>query len=124
MHLGGEVAWVRPTDSLKQVVIAMSERPLGAACVVDAERVLAGIVTDGDVRRALRKHDDIRQLTAAEAMTGRPVTVDPHALLQDALSLMEDRTSQINVLPVVDAAGVCQGLIRLHDVYQPGSAQD
>jgi arabinose-5-phosphate isomerase len=124
MHSGGEVAWVAPSDSLKQVVIAMSQRPLGAACVTDAKHVLLGIITDGDVRRALRTHDDIRTLTAEAAMTARPVTVDPHALLQDALSLMEDRPSQIYVLPVVDMEGTCCGLIRLHDIYQPGSAQD
>ena len=124
MQSGDEIAWVSPGDSLKQVVIAMSERPMGAACVVDQRRVLRGIVTDGDVRRALRQHDDIRALSASEAMTAQPVTVDPHALLLDALSLMEDRPSQISVLPVVDAEGVCHGLLRLHDVYEPGSRQD
>ena len=124
MHSGDEVAWVAPTDSLKQVVIAMSERPLGVACVVDAHHTLLGIITDGDVRRALRTHDDIRTLTALSAMTASPVTVDPHALLQDALSLMEDRPSQIYVLPVVDAEGTCRGVLRLHDVYQPGSLLD
>ena len=124
MHSGDEVAWVAPTDSLKQVVIAMSERPLGAACVVDAHHTLLGIITDGDVRRALRTHDDIRTLTASFVMTASPVTVDPHALLQDALNLMEDRPSQIYVLPVVDAEGTCRGVLRLHDVYQPGSLLD
>src|SRR6185295_17344119 len=60
MHAGDEVAWVRPDDSLKNVVIAMSRRPLGAACVLGAQGELAGLVTDGDVRRALETHDDIR----------------------------------------------------------------
>jgi arabinose-5-phosphate isomerase len=118
MHAGAEVAWVKADDSLKHVVIEMSSRPLGAACVVADDRRLLGLVTDGDVRRALRNHDDIRTLRAYDVMTGAPVTVTPRALVHDALSLMEDRPSQIYVLPVVDAqTQVCAGLIRLHDIY-------
>jgi len=120
MHRGDEVAWVKPEDTLKQVVIAMSARPLGAACVLSAGGALAGIVTDGDVRRALKACDDIRTLSASDVMTLSPSTIGPDALLHHALSLMEDRPSQISVLPVVDAAGVCLGLLRLHDVYQGG----
>lgn len=118
MHSGERAAWARPGDPLKQVVIAMSARPLGGACVVDAEGRLAGIITDGDLRRALEAHDDIRGLTAADIMTARPVTVAPGARLHEALRLMEDRPSQIAVLPVVDpATGKCAGLLRLHDIY-------
>jgi arabinose-5-phosphate isomerase len=124
MHSADEVAWVACGDSLKQVVIAMSGRPLGAACVVAADGSLAGLITEGDVRRALKSHDDIRALTAADVMTRAPVTVDAHALLHDALSLMEDRPSQISVLPVVDPAGRCAGLVRLHDIYQTGVMRD
>jgi arabinose-5-phosphate isomerase len=122
MHSGAEVAWVRPEDSLKHVVIEMSRRPLGAACVVaggglDAQPLL-GLITDGDVRRAFRNHDDIRELRAADVMTAAPITIGPDALVHDALCLMEDRPSQIYVLPVVDPdINVCMGLIRLHDIY-------
>ena len=116
MHAGDEVAWVKAGDSLKTVVIEMSSRPLGAACVVTDDHRLLGLVTDGDVRRALRNHDDIRPLRASDVMTASPVTVHPQALVHDALSLMEDRPSQIYVLPVVDAH-VCVGVIRLHDIY-------
>lgn len=118
MHRGDEVAWVTPEDSLKHVVIEMSARPLGAACVVSADRRLLGLITDGDVRRGLRNHDDIRPLRASDVMTTSPVTVSPQALVHDALTLMEDRPSQIYVLPVVDSqTGICAGLIRLHDIY-------
>jgi arabinose-5-phosphate isomerase len=119
MHSGNEVAWVRPEDSLKQVVIAMSARPLGAACVVSEGNKLAGLITDGDLRRALQRHDDIRLLCAADVMTPNPIAVGPDSLVHDALCLMEDRPSQISVLPVVDASGRCAGLIRLHDMYHP-----
>jgi arabinose-5-phosphate isomerase len=119
MHGGEEVAWTRPEDPLKEVVIAMTRRPLGAACVVDGEGRLAGLITDGDLRRALRLHDDIRPLRAAGVMTVKPVTIGPEARLLDALRLMEDRPSQISVLPVVHPdTGVCAGLIRLHDIYR------
>jgi len=119
MHGPAEVAWAAPADSLKQVVIAMSHHPLGAACVVDPSGKLAGLITDGDLRRALEAHDDIRALTAADVMTANPISVDPGARLFDALRLMEDRPSQISVLPVVDpATGACLGLLRLHDIYR------
>lgn len=119
MHSGGEVAWVKAADSLKHVVIEMSQRPLGAACVVAGDHRLLGLITDGDVRRALRNHDDIRPLRASDVMTASPVHIGPDALVHEALCLMEDRPSQIYVLPVLDAAtNVCLGLIRLHDIYQ------
>jgi arabinose-5-phosphate isomerase len=95
----------------------MTRCPLGAACVVAADGSLAGLITDGDVRRALTNHDDIRELRAEQAMTRRPVTIGPDATLGEALELMERRTSQISALPVVDASGKALGLLRLHDVF-------
>ncbi len=119
MHSGAEVAWAKAADSLKHVVIEMSQRPLGAACVVADDHRLLGLITDGDVRRALRNHDDIRPLSASDVMTVSPVHIGPDSLVHEALCLMEDRPSQIYVLPVLDpATRVCLGLIRLHDIYQ------
>ncbi|MGA7238934.1 MAG: KpsF/GutQ family sugar-phosphate isomerase [Bryobacteraceae bacterium] len=117
MHAGDEVACVRPETSLRDVIIAMTRCPLGAACVVERDGSLAGLITDGDIRRALTNYDDIRQLSAGDAMTGRPVTIGPDATLGEALELMERRTSQISALPVVDAGGRSLGLLRLHDVF-------
>lgn len=119
MHGLDEIAIAHCDDSLRQVVIAMTHWPHGAACVVDDSHRLIGLVTDGDVRRALQAHDDIRALRASAVMTANPSTISPEARLQDALRLMEDRPSQISVLPVVDpASGVCLGLLRLHDIYR------
>ena len=117
MHSGEEVAMVPPGASLKEVIIAMTRRPMGGACVVAADGTLAGFITDGDLRRALTTHDDIRELRAEDAMTRAPVTIGPDATLGDALERMERRPSQISVLPVVDDAGRALGLLRLHDVY-------
>jgi arabinose-5-phosphate isomerase len=120
MHTGAQVAWTKPEDAVKQVVILMSAHPLGAACVVSEDGALAGLITDGDLRRALEKYDDIRELCARDIMTRTPVSIDSDALLRDALRAMEDRPSQISVLPVVDS-GRCVGLIRLHDIYRAGA---
>ncbi len=101
----------------------MTRHPLGAACVVDDQGRLVSLITDGDLRRALQAHDDIRSLRAADVMTKRPATVGPEARLAEALRLMEDRPSQISVLPVVDPAdGRCLGLLRIHDIYKTGTA--
>lgn len=118
MHSGDAAAWAAPEDSLRSVVIAMTTRPLGAACVVDRNGCLLGVVTDGDLRRALQAHEDIRPLCAADIMTAAPTTIAPDARLHEALRLMEDRPSQISVLPVVDpSTHHCLGLLRLHDIY-------
>jgi arabinose-5-phosphate isomerase len=120
MHRGSAVAWVREDESFRAAVIAMTQHPLGAACVINEKRKLLGIVTDGDIRRALHEHEDIRPLTVKDVMTKNPITIDTEAPLREALQVMEDRPSQIAVLPVQDhCTGQCLGLIRLHDIYQP-----
>jgi arabinose-5-phosphate isomerase len=118
MHGLDKIAWAQPSATLKEVVIAMTQFPLGAACILDEEKNLLGIITDGDVRRALRKHDDIRLLTAEQVMVSTPTTITPDATLTLAVDRMEKRVSQISVLPVVDLNGTCLGLIRIHDIYQ------
>ncbi len=111
------LASVRAVDSLQDVVIAMTIHPLGAACVMGPDGILEGLITDGDLRRALQRHPDIHELKAVDVMTARPTTTVPSALLKEAATLMENRTSQISVLPVVDQQGRCVGLLRLHDLY-------
>lgn len=119
MHTGAAVAWVQLHEPLREIVIKMTSHALGAACVIDDAQILLGVITDGDLRRALQTHDDIRALRAHDVMTTSPVTVGKHARLRDALQMMEDRSSQLSVLPVVDEHQRCLGLVRLHDIYQP-----
>ena len=116
-----KTAVVTPATSLRDTVIAMTTHPHGAACVCDDSGRLAGVLTDGDLRRALRKHDNFSGLTAGELMTRNPVCASPGLGLGEAARLMEDRPSQISVLPVTDPqTGRCLGLIRIHDIYQAG----
>ena len=117
MYRCEEIAIVHPHASLKEVILAMTARPLGAACVVSAAGTLDGLITDGDLRRALGAHDDIRGLRAEQVMTPAPVSIDPDATLGEALEKMERRPSQISVLPVVGEGGCALGLLRLHDIY-------
>jgi arabinose-5-phosphate isomerase len=115
MHSLDEIAVLAPEASIKEVIIAMTRRPWGAACIVAPEGTLAGLITDGDLRRALTEHDDIRELRATDVMTRSPVAIGPEATLGQALETMERRPSQISVLPVVDE-GRALGLLRLHDI--------
>lgn len=114
-------AVVGPKATLRETVIAMTKFPLGAALLVAADGTLAGIITDGDLRRAMTKDGDLLSRPAAEFATAKPVRAHPGLTLGDAARLMEDRPSQISVLPVTDpATNRCLGLIRIHDVYQAG----
>lgn len=122
MHEGLANPTVAREAPLLEVVRAISRGGLGAACVLEDEGRLAGIVTDGDLRRALERVRlaDLETLTAAAVMTPRPVVTTPDALAHAALQLMENRPSQISVLPVVDTDGRVVGLLRLHDIIRSG----
>jgi arabinose-5-phosphate isomerase len=102
------------------VVKSISKFALGAVNVVDSEGKLIGIVTDGDLRRAIETHSDLANLTALQMMTKNPTTTTSQSLAFDALKLMENRPSQISVLPVVDENGISIGLLRIHDIVKSG----
>jgi arabinose-5-phosphate isomerase len=122
MHRNGENPTISIGSSWVDVVRAISKGGLGAVCVVDSVGQLAGIITDGDLRRAIEQtnHDALANLTCDDFMTRKPAVATPELLAYDALQLMENRPSQISVLPVVDEGGNCVGLIRLHDIVRSG----
>ena len=114
-----DVAIVSKNDNLRKVVIEMTEKPQGAALVVDGTTKLIGIVTEGDLRRTLADGKDIDKITVIDLMTPNPIAININSPLKEAIILMEDRKSQISVLPVVKNDGkTCAGLLRLHDIYQ------
>ena len=112
-----DVAVVNANDNLRDVVIAMTDKPQGAAIVICKDNEF-GIITDGDLRRLLVEGNNIDSLVAEKAMTSDPISVSIEMPLDNALKLMEDRKSQISILPVIDSNNRCVGLIRLHDIYQ------
>ena len=122
MHGGEANPTVAEHASLMDVIKAITRGGLGAANVVDARDALLGIITDGDLRRAVQASgfEALEGLTAAIVMTSSPIVVGPDTLAYDALRLMEDRPSQISVLSVVDEENHCLGLLRLHDIVQAG----
>lgn len=122
MHRNGENPTIATGSSWVEVVRAISKGGLGAVCVVDPAGRLAGIITDGDLRRAIERtsHDSLAKLTCDDFMTCQPTVATPQLLAFDALRLMEERPSQISVLPVVDDDQMCVGLIRVHDIVRSG----
>ena len=122
MHRDGENPTIASGSSWVEVVRAISRGGLGAVCVVDDAGCLAGIITDGDLRRAIEQtsHESLAKLSCDDFMTRKPVVATPDLLAFDALQLMEDRPSQISVLPVVDQDQKCVGLLRLHDIVRSG----
>lgn len=124
MHSGAENPTIAGDASWMDIVSTITQYGLGAVNVVDDKGHLMGIVTDGDLRRSLQRVGprdfSFANLKCDELMTRNPVVISPETLAFEALRLMEDRPSQINVLPVVDPNGICVGLIRLHDVVRSG----
>jgi arabinose-5-phosphate isomerase len=122
MHTGIDNPTVSPQASWIEVLTTISKGGLGAVNVVDDLGRLLGIVTDGDLRRLLQRvnQKDLETLTAATMMTTNPTVVSPELLAYHALELMENRPSQISMLPVVNGQQHCVGLIRLHDIVRCG----
>lgn len=113
---------VDPRSGWLEVVKAISDAALGAVNVVDGSDRLLGIVTDGDLRRVIQRTpvEQLALLTAEGMMTKGPITTSPDSLAFEALRLMEDRPSQVSVLPVTSDDLRCVGLLRLHDIVMAG----
>jgi arabinose-5-phosphate isomerase len=113
---------ISPLENWLGVVRTLSQYALGAVNVIDEGGRLLGIITDGDLRRVIEKTapENLSALSAAEMMTENPTIAAPEMLAFDALKLMEERPRQISVLPVVDEAGLCAGLLRIHDIVRSG----
>ena len=114
-----KVAVVKPDLNLKETVLLMTKKPQGAAIVTDKNNKLKGVITDGDLRRGFAKNGNLNEMIVSDVMNKNPINIYSNARLQEAVTLMEDRASQISVLPVLsENDGKCVGLLRLHDIYQ------
>lgn len=120
MHKGKALPVIYYNADFRNGLIEMTNKSLGCVCAVDNEGILKGIITDGDVRRTLHKTDNIHGMKVRDIMTANPVTAMKTMHLGEALSVMENRKSQINVLPVVNRQKKCIGVIRLHDIVRSG----
>ena len=108
---------VFPTQSLKEVIVEMTQKRLGVTAVVDEKDRLLGIITDGDLRRMLTSDIQIDRVRAADIMTRTPKTVGPDELAIEALSIL--RKNQISQLIVMDGEYYL-GVIHLHDLLKEG----
>jgi len=118
---------LHPTASLPEVIAHLTVDGVGACWIARPEHPdrIYGLVTDGDLRRALQSHgvEHWSVLTAFDLMTLDPITVLEQTLAIQAIELMErNRRKAIAVLPVVDEEDRMQGLLRLHDLVQAGLA--
>lgn len=117
MHSGDSVPQLGLQASMDEVIVTATKYRMGAVLVV-TDGKLEGIITEGDIRRALQHREKFFSFRASEVMTRQPVTVEPDTLAKEALDLMENRPSQISVLPVVDSQGKVKGLVRVHDIVR------
>ena len=117
LYINNEKPQVASTDNIKQVIMEMTSKRLGATAVLNADGDMAGIITDGDLRRMLMSGRDIANLTAADIMSVNPKTIDENAMAVNAFHLMEqNHITQLIVLK----EGRYAGVIHIHDILQEG----
>jgi len=118
MHDGERMPMVAEQATISEALLEMSRKGLGMTGVASTEGKLAGIFTDGDLRRILDQRIDLHSTPIAQVMTRQPVTIKPDVLAAQGLKLMEDR--KINGLFVVDENGIPQGALNMHDLLKAG----
>ena len=116
MHTSGQLPLVDAAAALQEVVATMSAKGFGMACVTHADGTLAGIITDGDLRRALAAAANLPEMRAADLMTREPITIRPSALAVEALALLEEH--RVTALVVVDDTRRVLGIVHLHDLWR------
>jgi len=118
MQSGDAAPRVALTATMPDVIHEMSSKRLGMTCVLDGDGRLAGVFTDGDLRRLMTKRppNAVLALTAGEAMTPRPLTIGRGVLAVEALRVME--AHKITSVVVVDADRQVEGVVHLHDLWR------
>jgi arabinose-5-phosphate isomerase len=120
MHVGDEFPRVYEDTLMKEAVVEITSKRLGVTAVMNEREELVGVITDGDLRRALERHPDLLDQKAAEAMTHNPKWIEADTLAAQAVQQMEEHA--ITSLFVFDTAGdkIPQGVIHLHDLLRAG----
>ena len=118
MHRGISLPKVREDTPLCEAVLEMSSKGLGMTAVVDAEDRVLGIFTDGDLRRAFARRQDIWEQPMAELAHAKPATITAEALAAEALALMEN--NRIGALLVTDGEARLIGALNMHDLLRAG----
>ena len=120
MHAGQALPTIDQRDTLRNAIVTISEKRLGAAMVVDQAKRLCGILTDGDLRRTFERCQSPLEEIVENWMTVQPTTIGDDALAVDAIKLMESK--KITTLPVVNQTGLLMGVVHLHDLIRAGLA--
>ena len=118
MITGEHIPKVSEGTSLRRAVTILNEKNLGAVLIVDTEMRIAGIITDGDIRRMVAKGIDLDVQRAADHMTPAPKTISKELRAADALSILQEH--EITILPITDAEGHLAGILHLHDLLGKG----
>jgi len=119
MHTGKEIPMVSPEAGMKEVILEMSSKMLGHSAVAEKGNLL-GVISDGDLRRAMEKYPDLFAKKAKDIMTKNPKAILPDALAVDALSRMEKhKITALLVCEAPDSRGLV-GIIHLHDLLKAG----
>jgi len=119
MLSGQSVPHVRLGTSMADAIEEINRLELGVTLIIQADEKLAGIITDGDLRRLMAKQIPISNLKVEDVMTKNPRAVSPDSPAYDALNIMEE--FEITVLPIVDHTNKVVGILHLHDILGKGA---
>lgn len=118
MITGDHIPTAGKDTSLRQAISILNAKNIGAVLIVDEGQHVAGIITDGDIRRMMAKEVNFDTQRAADYMTPAPKTISNELLAADALSIMQEH--EITILPITDGKGHLAGILHLHDLLGKG----
>ena len=118
MLMGNAIPRVSIDNTMEAALAEINRLEMGVTLVVKDDNILAGIITDGDIRRLVAKEKSPGQLMVTDVMTSSPHSLSPESPAYDALNLMEKH--QITVLPITSESGLIHGIIHLHDILGKG----
>lgn len=108
-----------PEQTLKDALIEMTAKPVGACAIVSSQKDFLGIIVEGDIRRILTKDPRGVDVPLGEMLNSHPVSVTSEDLAMTALERMEKRHRPLNIVPVIDDKSIL-GFLRLHDLIKEG----